>query len=83
MFGAPSTDKGFPGRIESSHRPAPGLAEPGGKPTAVRTVYDLKAQTTISWDPADPAAECGDGTFTGDWGDPFAGAAHSSPSRIR
>jgi hypothetical protein len=50
-------------------------AQPGDKPTHVRTLYDLQAHTNVSWDAADANAECGNGTFSGDWGDPFAGAA--------
>lgn len=48
------------------------LVQPG---THVRTVYDLQAHASISWDASQTAGECGHGTFTGDWGDPFAGAA--------
>ena len=48
------------------------LVQPG---THVRTVYDLQAHTNISWDASQAAAECGNGTYTGDWGDPFVGAA--------
>jgi hypothetical protein len=48
------------------------LVQPG---THVRSVYDLQAHTSISWDASQAAAECGNGTFTGDWGDPFVGAA--------
>ena len=42
-----------------------------GKATHTRTLYDLQAHTTLSWDPAD-ASSCGNGSFSGDWGDPFA-----------
>jgi len=42
----------------------------------VRTVYDLAKHTTVTWDAADPKAECGNGTFSGDWGDPFKGSAN-------
>ena len=48
------------------------IVQPG---THVRTVYDLQAHTNISWDASQAGAECGNGNFTGDWGDPFAGAA--------
>ena len=47
------------------------VVQPG---THVRTIYDLQAHTTISWDASQPAAECGAGSFTADWGDPFIGA---------
>ncbi len=48
------------------------IVQPG---THVRTVYDLQSHTNISWDVSQAAAECGNGTFTGDWGDPFVGSA--------
>lgn len=48
------------------------VVQPG---THIRTVYDLQAHTNISWDASQAAAECGNGTFTGDWGDPFGEAA--------
>ncbi|MGC1187747.1 MAG: hypothetical protein WA871_10175 [Candidatus Acidiferrales bacterium] len=50
-------------------------ATPGSGVTPVRTLYDLQAHTSISWDPTISAAQCGQGTFSGDWGDPFAGSA--------
>jgi hypothetical protein len=43
--------------------------------THVRTVYDLQAHTNISWDASQPGAECGNGKFSGDWGDPFTMSA--------
>ena len=43
-----------------------------GQTTHTRTLYDLQAHTAISWDATSAAAECGKGTFSGDWGDPFA-----------
>jgi hypothetical protein len=43
--------------------------------TPVRSVYDLTAQTNVSWDPTASAPTCGAGRFSGDWGDPFAGSA--------
>jgi hypothetical protein len=39
------------------------------------TLYDLTAHQTYSWDPANASAPCGRGTFSGDWGDPFAMSA--------
>ncbi len=39
------------------------------------TLYDLQAHTTVSWDPSAASPACSSGTFTGDWGDPFAMAA--------
>jgi hypothetical protein len=53
--------------MDSKH---PGV-NPGDKPTHIRSIFDLAAHTTTSWDAADPNAECGNGTFKGDWGDPF------------
>jgi hypothetical protein len=43
--------------------------------TPARSVYDLAAQTNISWDPTASTPDCGAGRFSGDWGDPFAGSA--------
>ena len=39
-----------------------------------RTLYDLQAGKSISWNVADPSA-CSAGSFSGDWGDPFANSA--------
>jgi hypothetical protein len=39
------------------------------------TLYDLKAGASYSWDPASTPPACSAGTFSGDWGDPFAGTA--------
>jgi hypothetical protein len=44
------------------------------------TLYDLKAGTTISWDPANTTPQCDAGRFSGDWGDPFAMTAELSAS---
>ena len=35
-----------------------------------RALYNLKAHTTLTWDTEHPDG-CGQGSFTGDWGDPF------------
>jgi hypothetical protein len=35
-----------------------------------RTLYDLKAHTTLSWD-TQSGGGCSAGTYSGDWGDPF------------
>ena len=43
-----------------------------------RTLYDLAAMTTTSWDPSSATPSCGTGTFSGDWGDPFALTAQVS-----
>jgi len=48
-------------------------AKPDGTPAGRSlTLYDLKAMTSFSWDPAGTSAECSAATFSGDWGDPFA-----------
>jgi len=36
-----------------------------------RSLYDLQAHTTYSWTSDHPEGGCGNGTFSGDWGDPF------------
>lgn len=36
------------------------------------TLYDLKQGTTFSWDPVAQPIVCSAGSFSGDWGDPFA-----------
>jgi hypothetical protein len=43
--------------------------------THTRSVLDLQAHISVSWDASQAAAECGHSTFKGDWGDPFVGAA--------
>jgi hypothetical protein len=45
-----------------------------GQPTTTRTLYDLQAHTARSWS-LPGAAGCSNGTFSGDWGDPFAGSS--------
>jgi hypothetical protein len=47
----------------------------GGTVTRTRTLYDLQAGKSISWDADNPSNGCGTGTFRGDWGDPFQGGA--------
>jgi hypothetical protein len=55
-------------------------AKPDGTPASRSlTLYDLKASTSHSWDPAAKSAACSAGTFSGDWGDPFATTAEISP----
>jgi hypothetical protein len=44
------------------------------------SLYDLKAGTTDSWDPDAHPISCGAGTFSGDWGDPFASTADLNSS---
>jgi len=36
------------------------------------TLYDLQAGTSYAWDPDANPITCSAGTFSGDWGDPFA-----------
>lgn len=56
-------------------------AKPDGTPAnRSLTLYDLKAMTSFSWDPAATPAACSAGTFSGDWGDPFAMTAELSAS---
>ncbi len=40
-----------------------------------RTLYDLQAHKDWTWDLIDASVPCGAGTFSGDWGDPFAFSA--------
>lgn len=44
------------------------------------TLYDLTAKTSSSWIPGATPAVCSAGTFSGDWGDPFAMTAELSGS---
>ncbi len=44
---------------------------PGAAATHVRTIYDLAAHTSTSWDPTAQSPQCGSGKWGGDWGDPF------------
>jgi hypothetical protein len=75
MFGPPSILQvyrdGSKVAVALTHPPA----TPGEKQPQMRTVYDLQTHTDVIWDAADPNAECSNGTFSGDWGDPFKGAA--------
>jgi len=45
------------------------------KSTHTRTLYDLKAKTSLTWDLNNTTLPCGVATFSGDWGDPFAASA--------
>jgi hypothetical protein len=40
-----------------------------------RSLFDLATHKNLSWSWPDSSGGCGAGTFSGDWGDPFAGAA--------
>jgi len=51
-------------------------ASPNGSHT--RTLYDLEAHRTYSWNTSSVSNPCGSGTFSGDWGDPFAGSADTA-----
>ena len=56
-------------------------AKPDGTPAnRSLTLYDLNAMTSFSWDPAATPVACSAGTFSGDWGDPFAMTAQLSAS---
>jgi hypothetical protein len=62
--------------IEYNH-----AAQPDGTPASRSlSLYDLTAGSTYSWDPAGSPITCGAGTFSGDWGDPFASTAELSGS---
>lgn len=41
----------------------------------MRTLYDLDRKVSLSWDPVNNSTTCVKVMFSGDWGDPFAGAA--------
>src|SRR5215471_1427294 len=45
------------------------------KGSHTRTLYDLSAKTSLTWDLINTNAPCGVATFSGDWGDPFATSA--------
>jgi outer membrane lipoprotein-sorting protein len=58
-------------------------AQSGGVPaTHVRSLYDLSAHTNQSWDLVDSSGGCSSGTFSGDWGDPFAGLVDVSTGKM-
>ena len=51
----------------------------GGTPaTRTRTLIDIAAGTNYAWDPDAHPIQCNVGTFSGDWGDPFASTAELS-----
>jgi hypothetical protein len=56
-------------------------AQPDGTP-ASRSVnlIDIKAGAQHSWDPSGKPITCSASTFSGDWGDPFAGGAELTPA---
>jgi hypothetical protein len=45
------------------------------KAAHTRSLYDLATHKNLSWSWPDSSGGCGTGTFSGDWGDPFTGAA--------
>jgi hypothetical protein len=45
------------------------------KGSHTRTLYDLRAKTSLTWDLNNASMPCGVATFSGDWGDPFAASA--------
>src|SRR5579864_1207380 len=53
--------------VDTSH-----AAQPGGQPSHLRTLYDLGTHQNYTWDLLNSDVPCGAGTFSGDWGDPFA-----------
>jgi len=50
----------------------------GGAAHHTLTLYDLKEGTSYSWDPVSKPIACSAGSFSGDWGDPFATTAELS-----
>ena len=68
LFG-PATTTSF---YRNGSKAALDIVHPG---THVRSVIDLQAHTSITWDASQAAAECGNSSFKGDWGDPFVFAA--------
>jgi hypothetical protein len=68
LFG-PDTTTSF---YRDGSKAAMDIVHPG---THTRSVLDLQAHTSIGWDATQAAAECGNSAFTGNWGDPFVGAA--------
>jgi len=52
-------------------------ADKAADPTAAHaiTLYDLDRHTSVTWSTGNAAGGCGTGTFSGDWGDPFASAS--------
>jgi hypothetical protein len=48
------------------------------KPSHHRTLFDLQAGTSVTWNPDDSSEACGSGSFTGNWGDPFVASAETT-----
>jgi len=57
--------------MDQSYPPRPN--NPKGFHT--RTLFDLQAQKSYTWDLIDTSIPCGPSTFSGDWGDPFQASA--------
>ena len=74
MFGPAVTMEifrdGSKAMVDQSH-----AALPGGQPSHLRTLYDLEAHRSFTWDLLNSAVPCGASSFSGDWGDPFAMSA--------
>ena len=74
MFGAVLTVKIYRNGSKAlldSQMPASG----GSKATHTRALYDLKTHQSLDMDLLDTSAQCGNSSFSGDWGDPFASSA--------
>ncbi|MGA1983233.1 MAG: hypothetical protein ABSG84_12310 [Acidobacteriaceae bacterium] len=54
----------------------------GSPAMKARALYDLSAHTNEAWNLADSSGGCSSGTFSGDWGDPFAGLADVSTGKL-
>ena len=52
-------------------------AQAGTPASRSLSLYDLTAGTSTTWDPTASPIQCSAGTFSGDWGDPFAMTADS------
>lgn len=48
------------------------LLESSASRTHTMSLYDLQAHSVVTWMPDNSAASCTRGSFSGDWGDPFA-----------
>jgi hypothetical protein len=80
-----------PGVSQTIYRSGPkaviDLIAPAGGPYPnglhLRTLYDLQSHKTFSWDLEATPAQCSGGTFSGDWGDPFATASEVTADLAR
>jgi hypothetical protein len=82
MFGPPVTQTIYRNgskAVIDLNTPAPAG---GGAATHVRSLYDLSAHTNESWDLVDSSGGCSSGTFSGDWGDPFASQGDLSTAKM-